>query len=74
MVAENDDQFLKTSLLEVLVPQATNLNINKLLPPKPENCDNVVSSVERRDLLYFGMFNKKHHQSLGLTHLKVRAR
>lgn len=54
MIAETDD-ILKTSLLEILVPQATDLDIEKLLAQKPEFCDNVVSSVARRDLLYFGM-------------------
>ncbi len=49
------DEFLKSSSLEVLVPEATDVQIEELFQHKTENSDNVTSTAERRSLLYFGM-------------------
>ena len=45
------DHFIENSTLDVLVPQATGLDIEELAEKTPD----VVYAAEERSLLYFGM-------------------
>lgn len=49
------DEFIQSSSLEVLVPEATDVDIEKLLLHNSENIENILSTTECRSLLYFGM-------------------
>lgn len=49
------DEFIQCSSLEVLVPEATDVELEELLSHKTENNDSIISTAERRSLLYFGM-------------------
>ena len=47
----NTDRFIDNSTLDVLVPQATDFDIEELAEKTPD----IVSAAEERSLLYFGM-------------------
>lgn len=48
------DVFLKNSTIEILIPKATSFEVEEL----SQCTDDVVSAVEKRSLLYFGMQRK----------------
>lgn len=49
------DEFIDNSSLEVLIPEATDVEIEELCSYLTTNIDNAIPPAGRRSLLYFGM-------------------
>ena len=48
------DVFLQSSMIEILIPKATDFDIEGIFGSADDN----MSSIEKRSLLYFGMQKK----------------